>query len=116
MIDREFAHLHPHPDMSLHLTLPEYEVEHAIERGWAELHPVARDGMIPPTAIMVFAPRAADELEVVYTIVEASHAFARPVTRGGTGPMGGQRLWSALASFGCVWVTPPMLPTDPGRR
>ena len=78
MIDREFAHLHPDPDMSLHLTLPEYDVEHAIERGWAELHPVARDGLIPPTAVMVFAPRDADELEVVSTIVEESHAFARP--------------------------------------
>lgn len=117
MIDREFAHLHPHPDMSLHLTLPEYVVEHAIERGWAELHPVAREGMIPPTAVMVFAPRDPDELEVVSTIVEASHVFARPSTGGGTGrSKGGQSWWAGLASLGCICVTPPIFPPDPGRH
>jgi hypothetical protein len=115
MIDREFAHLHPHPDMSLHLTLPEYDVEHAIERGWAELHPVARDGLIAPTAVMIFAPRDADELEVVCVIVDASHAFARP-TGGKPGSGRGRSWWADLASFGCAWVTPPILPPDPGRQ
>jgi hypothetical protein len=77
MIDREFAHLHPHPDMSLHLTLPEELGEEAVDAGWAELHPVARQGLIPPTAFMVFAPRDQSELEVVRRLVEASHTFAR---------------------------------------
>jgi len=77
MIDREFAHLHPDPDMSLHLTLPPELGEEAVAAGWAELHPVARQGMIPPTAFMVFAPRDDSELEVVRGFVEASHAFAR---------------------------------------
>ncbi|MGQ0804381.1 MAG: luciferase domain-containing protein [Actinomycetota bacterium] len=117
MVDREFAHLHPEPDMSLHLTLPEYDVEHAIERGWAELHPVARDGMIPPTAVMVFAPRDAEELEVVTGIVEASHSFARPVEKA-AGPGSARRSswWTSLALLGCALVTPPSLPTDPTWR
>jgi Family of unknown function (DUF5519) len=116
MIDREFAHLHPHPDMSLHLTLPEYDVDHAIDRGWAEMHPVARAGMIPPTAVMVFAPRDADELEVVYTIVGASHAFARPAGDGAGRSRPGRNLWAGLAAIGCVWVTPPTLPSYPERH
>lgn len=117
MVDREFAHLHPAPDMSLHLTLPEYDVGHAIERGWAELHPVARDGMIPPTAVMVFAPRDEDELEVVSSIIEASHSFARPVSGGGTTrPEGRAKWWANLTFLGCAWVTPPSLPADPTWR
>lgn len=77
MIDHEFAHLHPDPDMSLHLTLPEEIGQEAVEAGWAELHPVAREGLIPPTAFMVFAPRDRTELEVTRRLVKASHAFAR---------------------------------------
>ena len=80
MIGREFAHLHPHPDMSLHLTLPEELGEEAVAAGWAELHPVARMGAIPPTAFMVFAPRDDEEREVVCGLVAASHAFARGTT------------------------------------
>jgi hypothetical protein len=76
MIDREFAHLHPLPDLSLHLTLDEDLGEQAVARGWAELHPVARAGMIPPTAFMVFAPRDDHEVDVVTSLVEASHGFA----------------------------------------
>jgi hypothetical protein len=76
MIDREFAHLHPHPDLSLHLTLPEELGEEAVAAGWAELHPVARAGQIPPTAFMIFAPRDDDELDTVTGLVERSHEFA----------------------------------------
>jgi Family of unknown function (DUF5519) len=76
MVGTEFAHLHPPPDLSLHLTLPEELGEEAVAAGWAELHPVARAGAIPPTAFMVFAPRDADELETVYGLVVSSHRFA----------------------------------------
>lgn len=77
MIEREFAHLHPGADQSLHLMLPEPLAEAAIDAGWAELHPVARRGLLPPTAVMVYAPRDDDERAVVETLVRASHAFAR---------------------------------------
>lgn len=76
MIEREFAHLHPGGDQSLHLTLPPDLAETAIDAGWAELHPVARLGLIPATTVMVYAPRDDGELEVVYGLVLASYRYA----------------------------------------
>ena len=76
MIGREFAHLHPSHDGSLHLMLPEALVESVIEKGWGELHPVARRGWLPPTALMVYGPRDPEELETVWVILQASHVFA----------------------------------------
>lgn len=76
MIGREFAHLHPDPDQSLHVMVPETVAELLIAQGWGELHPVARMGLLPPTAIMVYAPRDEQEVAVVARIVAASHAFA----------------------------------------
>jgi hypothetical protein len=77
LIDREFAHLHPAPDHSLHAMLPRETVIEAVETGWAEPHPVALRGLIPPTAVMLYAPRDDAELDVVERLVRASHAFAR---------------------------------------
>ena len=77
MIGAEFAHLHPGPDQSLHAMLPPGLVDEAIEAGWAELHPVARRGLLPPTAVMLYAPRDDAEREVVEALVRASHGFAR---------------------------------------
>lgn len=51
--------------------------EEAVEAGWAEQHPVARRGLIPPNAVMLYAPRDDAEREVVEALVRASHAFAR---------------------------------------
>jgi hypothetical protein len=78
LIDREFAHLHPAPDHSLHAMLPPETVTEAVAAGWAEPHPVALRGLIPPTAVMLYAPRDEAELEVVERLLRASHAFARP--------------------------------------
>jgi len=78
LIEREFAHLHPAPDHSLHAMLPEETAREAIEAGWAESHPVALRGLIPPTAVMLYAPRDESELDVIASLVRASHAFARP--------------------------------------
>jgi hypothetical protein len=79
MIGREFAHLHPAPDHSLHAMLPLEVAEQAIDLGWAEIHPVARRGLISPNAVMLYAPRDEAELAVVEDLVQASHAFARPL-------------------------------------
>ncbi len=49
----------------------------AVEAGWSEPHPVARLGLIPKTAVMIYAPRDADELAVVERLIRASYAFAR---------------------------------------
>jgi hypothetical protein len=78
LIDREFAHLHPAPDHSLHAMLPPETVTEAVAAGWAEPHPVALRGLIPPTAVMLYAPRDEAELDVIERLVRASHAFARP--------------------------------------
>lgn len=76
MIGAEFAHLHPGADQSLHVMLPPELVAEAIEAGWAERHPVARLGMIPPNAVMIYAPRDDAEREVVASLVRAAHAYA----------------------------------------
>ena len=73
MVEREFAHLHPPYDGSLHLTLPHEGVDEVVAKGWGELHPAARVG----TVTMVFGPRDVEELETVWVILRASHAFAR---------------------------------------
>ena len=83
LIGREFAHLHPDPDSSLHLCLPPAWVDDVLEQGWGELHPVARMGLIPATAVMVYAPRDSDELGVVTRILRASHRFAREAVEDG---------------------------------
>jgi hypothetical protein len=76
MIEREFAHLHPEPDQSLHAALPPDIAQAAITAGWAELHPVARMGLIPPTTVMLYSPRNQDELDVVYQLVLSSYVYA----------------------------------------
>ncbi|MDY7040159.1 MAG: DUF5519 family protein [Chloroflexota bacterium] len=77
MAGQEFAHLHPPYDGSLHMTLPPGAVEEVVAQGWGEMHPVARMGLIPPTALMVYGPRDEEELEVVWQILQASYLFAR---------------------------------------
>lgn len=77
LIDTEFAHLHPAPDWSLHMALPPALAAEAIHQGWAEVHPVARLGLIPPTVVMVYAPRDEGERDVVVSLVRAAHAHAR---------------------------------------
>ena len=76
LIGREFAHIHPLPDGSLHLMLPPLMVDHLIEQEWGELHPMAEMGYIPRTAVMVYAPRDTTELSIVMEIVRMSYRFA----------------------------------------
>jgi hypothetical protein len=76
MIGREFAHLHPLPDGSLHVALPPGVASQAIERGWAEVHPVARLGLVPENVVMIYAPRDDAEAEIVLDLVRSALAFA----------------------------------------
>jgi len=73
---REFAHLHPAPDWSLHLALPAATAELAIERGWGEFHLIARTEELPGSVVMIYAPRDPEEAEVVMTLLQASRDFA----------------------------------------
>ena len=67
---REFAHLHPPDDGSLHMTLPTDVAEAAYAAGWGEPHPVSGTPLI-------FGPRDESELEVVWGLLQSSYAYAR---------------------------------------
>jgi Luciferase len=77
LIGREFAHVHPPYDGSMHMMLPPEVVDEVLAKGWGEPHPMARRGLIPPTAVMVYAPRNAAEVETVLQVIGASYRFAR---------------------------------------
>lgn len=76
MIGREFAHLHPPADGSLHMALPPAIVEQVIDNGWAEYHPLAGQYGLPRNIVMVYGPRDEGELAVVADLVRASHEHA----------------------------------------
>lgn len=76
LIGREFAHIHPMPDGSMHAALPPELAEEVIEKGWAEQHPVARMGHIPPNVVMIYPPRNAEEIEIVAGLVAESYRHA----------------------------------------
>ena len=76
MVGNEFAHVHPPTDGSLHLMLPRDDIGELFAKGWGEPHPMAVLGHIPPTAVMVFAPRDDAEAETVLRIIDRSYRFA----------------------------------------
>jgi phospholipase/carboxylesterase len=76
MIEREFAHLHPPADGSLHMALPPGIVQAVVDNGWAEYHPMAGKHGLPANIVMVYGPRDDAELEIVGALVRASHAYA----------------------------------------
>ncbi|PKY08725.1 hypothetical protein P168DRAFT_323799 [Aspergillus campestris IBT 28561] len=92
---KEICHAHP-SDGSLHLTLHPADVATAIERGWAQRHPLARDddtgwlggllGRCVPTGfVMVYAPRDGHELRCVLEIVRAAAWWVSGDGMGGGG-------------------------------
>lgn len=72
---REFCHLHSTVDGSVHLTLPPAAIERVVALGWAERHPIHTLGLFE-TVVLVYAPRDADEEEVVFSLIERSCRFA----------------------------------------
>lgn len=76
MLEREFAHLHPPDDGSLHMSLPPAIVQAVIDNGWAERHPLAGKHGLPTNIVMVYGPRDEAELALVEGLVRASHAAA----------------------------------------
>jgi phospholipase/carboxylesterase len=77
--DHEFCHLHPLPEGSIHLTLPNPLRDQIVELGWAEQHPVARAGVMPKTLVLVYAPRDRAELAIAFQLIWSSCQFARGV-------------------------------------
>jgi hypothetical protein len=76
MVGREFAHLHPPSDGSLHMALAPDVVDRVIDNGWAERHPLAGQHGLPGNIVMVYGPRDEGELAVVEDLLRASHALA----------------------------------------
>jgi hypothetical protein len=66
---REFAHLHPAHDGSLHMTLPPDMYHQVLAKGWGEPHPVSG-------TMMIWGPRNEEELDVVWNLVRASYEYA----------------------------------------
>lgn len=77
LLGREFAHVHPYPDHSLHMVLPDPLRGEAIAKGWAVPHHLAGATSVSPYTVLVFAPRDAAELAVVTALVEGAFSFAR---------------------------------------
>jgi len=83
---REFAHLHPSHDGSLHLALPPDHARDLVTKGWGRTHPLAGT-RLSPGFVMVFGPRNDDELDTVAGILKMSHAYAAGPLVGDTTPV-----------------------------
>jgi hypothetical protein len=66
---REFAHLHPPGDGSMHLTLPASVYADVRAKGWGEPHPISG-------TMLVFGPRDEAELETAWQILLVSYRYA----------------------------------------
>ena len=74
---REFGHLHPPHDSSLHLVLPPEVAAQAVAAGWAEPHPEV------PRLFLVYGPRDESEVEQVWRLLEAAYRYAAGASSDG---------------------------------
>jgi phospholipase/carboxylesterase len=72
---KEFAHLHPADDGSMHVALPAAHAADLVAKGWGRAHPLAGT-RLTPGFVMLFGPRDDEELGVVASIVELSRSHA----------------------------------------
>ena len=77
LLGNEFAHHHPQGDGGLHLVLPPAWHAATIKMGWAVPHTLAGQPSVSHLTLLVFAPRDANERNVIRRLVEASESFAR---------------------------------------
>lgn len=75
MVGREFAHLHPAHDASLHMILDPFSYALAMAGGWAESHPLA-GRYTSRTNVLVYGPRDEAELDVVWWLVQQSYRYS----------------------------------------
>jgi hypothetical protein len=78
---REFAHVHPPEDGSLHMTLPLDVAGAAYAAGWGEPHPISGTPLI-------FGPRDEAELKVISSLLRASYEYASGGAAPELGPAG----------------------------
>jgi hypothetical protein len=67
---REFAHLHK--DGSIHVCLPERDIEVVLVTKWGEPHPYKKHGV---NEILVYAPQNKEEMEVLKRVIVASYEY-----------------------------------------
>lgn len=73
----EICHSHP-SDGSMHLTLHPADARVLIEKGWGEMHPLARGNwwwrvkFVPETFVMVYAPQTEEDLKTLKEIILAA--------------------------------------------
>ena len=77
LMDNEFVHVHPMPDGSLHIALPETTGSQLVQGKWGELHPVAGKYGFPKTIYMLYAPRNEEELAIAKQFVNISLQYAK---------------------------------------
>ncbi|MGQ0596778.1 luciferase domain-containing protein [Aquabacterium sp.] len=75
MIGREFAHVHPAHDGSMHLMLALDVARELVGKGWGEPHPIAETGYIPANAVMAYTPDGA-VIDTLLGILRISWDFA----------------------------------------
>ena len=76
LVGGEFAHGHAGGDSSLHVALPAPLAAAAEQAGWAEPHFLVHQGTLPPTIVMLYAPRDEAEARVVLGLVRSSYEHA----------------------------------------
>jgi phospholipase/carboxylesterase len=69
--NREIGHFHPW-DGSLHIVLEPALATAAVAAGWAEVHPVAKAGLVPENRVMLYGPRDEHEVDVIFGLIEAA--------------------------------------------
>ncbi|MCL1057504.1 DUF5519 family protein [Shewanella gelidimarina] len=67
---REFAHLHK--DGSIHVCLPERDIEAVLDAKWGEPHPYKKYGV---NEILVYAPQNIKEMETLKQVIVASYEY-----------------------------------------
>ena len=67
---REFAHLHK--DGSIHVCLPENDIEAIYDAKWGEPHPYKHHGV---NEILVYAPQNKQEMETLKQVIVASYEY-----------------------------------------
>ena len=77
LLGNEIAHVHISDDGGLHAILPEPLKSEAMEKGWAEPHPLAGRPTVSPDTVMIYAPRDETEAAIIVALVRETWRNAR---------------------------------------
>ncbi len=77
LLGTEIAHVHISEDDSLHAILAEPLKSAAMEKGWAELHPLAGQPTVSPDTVLIYAPRDEREAALIVDFMRDTWRNAR---------------------------------------